>query len=124
MLIKIYADDGKEFKGESYNVLVSELNAYETEQRKKKEKEEAERKTREEKQKKLSQYRNTRLKEINDVLQKASEMVNTYEKETGGKLTYSYDYADGKFTVNDNTRNSIDFAWDNFFDDFFKALHK
>ena len=123
-LITIKADDGRLFSGNDYEALENEVNAYEADLKLKKQKEEAERKTREEKERELAQYRSTKLKEINDILQKASEMVDDYEKATGRKLTYTYDYIKGKFTVDDGTRNSIDFAWDNFFDDFFKALHK
>ena len=123
MLIKIYANDGKEFKGESYNVLVSELNAYETEQRKKKEKEEAERKTREEKQKKLSQLREKSLKEIDDATQKLNDLIDTYEKLSGRKVVYIYDYELKKYVATD-TRNTIDFAFDDIYSEFLKALRK
>lgn len=116
--MKIYSDDGKMFNS------VEECEAYETELAVKKQKEEAERKAKEEKDKQLELFRNTKLKEINEVLQKASEMVDDYKKATGRKLTYTYDYIKGKFTVNDGTRNSIDFAWNNPIDDFFKAIYK
>lgn len=114
--MKIYSDDGKMFNS------VDECNAYEADLALKKAKAEAERKKLEEEKKKLEQIRNTKLKDINDILQKASVMVSEYEKETGRKLTYSYNYKDSKFTVNDNTKNSIDFAWNNFFDDFLKCF--
>ena len=48
MLIKIYANDGKEFKGEDYSDLVNELKTYESEQALKKHKEEVERRKKEE----------------------------------------------------------------------------
>ena len=123
MRITITASDGKEFKGTDYQDLVNEVNAYESDLKLKKEKEEAERKAREEKQKKLAQHRVAKLKEINEVLSKAKDMVDEYEKETGNKLTYGYDYVNGKLVIKE-VRNTIDFAWDDFFYEVFRAIHK
>lgn len=123
MDITVRASDGKEFHGTNYDELVKEVNKYEAELKLRKEKEEANRKIREEKRKKLVQYRETRLKEINEVLAKAKVLVDEYEKETGNKLCYTYDYDKEQFGVTE-TRSSIDFAWNNFFDDFFRAFHR
>ena len=123
-IVKIYAEDGKEFSGTNYEALVKERNAYEANQKLKKEKEEAERKTREEKQKKLLQYRSTRLKEINDDLFKVVDKIREYEKETGYKVIYAYDYSIDKTVVKDTPNNSIDLAWYGFVDDFFNKIHK
>lgn len=123
MLIKIYANDGKEFKGGNYNILVNQLNAYESDQKLKKEKEESERKTREEKQKKLEIYRSAKLKEINEDISNVIDKIRNYEEETGYKIIYGLDYSTSKAVVKD-TIGSIDDAWDNILDDIFKAIRK
>lgn len=123
MDITIKASDGRQFHGTNYDELVKEVNKYEAELKQRKEKEEAERKIREERQKKLAQYRETRLKEINEVLAKAKVLIDEYEKETGKKLCYTYNYDKDQFGITE-TRNSIDFAWDNFFDDLFRAFRR
>ena len=112
-IIKIYAEDGKEFSGTNYDNLVRERNAYE-----------AERKTIEEKQKKLLQYRNTKLKEINEDISKVVDKIREYEEETGYKVIYAYDYSTDKTVVKDTPNSSIDLAWYGFVDDFFNKIHK
>jgi hypothetical protein len=121
MIIKIYANDGKEFKGNDYTSLVNELNAYEADQKLKKQKEEAERKVAEEKKMKLTQYRNTKLKEINDILQKSKVLVDDYEKTTGNKLIYTNDLSTGNIAIKE-VRNSIDYAWDDVIGEILKAF--
>ena len=123
MKITITASDGTEFKGTEYQDLVKEVNAYEADLKLKKEKEEAERKVREEKQKKLTQYRAAKLKEINEVISKAKVMIDEYEKETGKKLTYNYDYVNGKLVIKE-VRNNFDYALDGFFQDIYRDILK
>ena len=112
---KLFRVNGKIFYDEA------EANAYEAELKLKKEKEKAERKAAEEKQKKLAEYRETKLKEINDILQKSKVLVDDYEKTTGNKLIYTNDLTTGNIVIKE-VRNSIDYAWDNLFDDIFKAF--
>ena len=102
---------------------VEECEAYETELALKKQQKEAERKAKEEQEKKLKQYRSTRLKEINEDISKVMDKIRAYEKDTGYKVIYGFDYSTGKTVVQD-TRNSIDFAWDNIIDDIFRVIHK
>lgn len=114
--MRIFNDDmTMEFKN------ADELNAWEANDKLKKAKAEAERKAKEEAEKKLSEFSRAKMKEINDVLQKAKSLVDEYEKATGNKLIYSYDYVTESLNIKE-TRNSIDFAWDDFIDDFFKSI--
>ena len=121
-LITIKADDGRLFSGNDYEALENEVNAYEADLILQKQKEEAEKKAKEEKEKKLAQHRSTKLKEINELLQKSKDKIDEYEKETGNKLIYSVNYCDGKISVKE-VRNTLDMAWDNVIDEVFKAMH-
>lgn len=112
MLIKVYASDGKEFKGEDYNTLVKQVEDYEAEQKAKREKEEADRKAREEKQKRLIQFRTERLKDINAKAKELNDMVNDFEKATGRKLYYTLN--DEGLVVKERTTSTTDL-----FDDWF-----
>lgn len=111
---KLFRVNGKIFYSED------EANAHEADLKLKKDKEETERKIAEEKQKKLLQYRETKLKEINEMLQKSKSLVDDYEKTTGNKLIYTTDLSTGNLVIKE-FRNSIDYAWNNFFDDFYSA---
>lgn len=123
MEITIKASDGKIYKGstEAYGKLLSEVKVYEEELKVKREKEEAARKEKEEKQKKIALLREAKLKEINEIFNKAKTMIADYEKETGSKLVYGYDCVNGDMTVRE-VKNSLDFAWDNIVDDIFKSI--
>lgn len=99
MIITAY--DGKEFKGSNPHHLVDECNAYEANLRLQKEKDEAERKAKEENDKQLKQLRVKKLDEINNILHKANDMVIDYEKATGRKVIYAYDYASKSYMVTD-----------------------
>lgn len=120
-IIKIYAENGKEFSGTDYKALVEERDTYEADLKLKEAKAEAERKASEEKKKKLDQYRESKLKEINDILQKSKSLIDEYEKETGNKLIYGINYCGGGLNVKE-VKNSIDYAWDNLFDDIFRTI--
>jgi DNA gyrase/topoisomerase IV subunit A len=120
-IIKIYANDGKEFLGTNYNDLVKERNAYESDLALQKQKAEVERKAREEKEKKLAQYRNTKLQEINEDLSKVADKIKDYEKATGCKIIIEYDCT-GKM-ITEDTLNTLDFAWDNLLDDLVRHIH-
>lgn len=121
--ISIKTSDGKYLKGtiDNYAALVNELNAYEADLKLKKEKAEAERKAREEKQIQLTQYRAKYLKEIDEATQKLQELINTYEKLSGRKFVYTYDYDQKKYVASD-TRNSVDFAYDDLIDGLIRAI--
>lgn len=124
MIVKIYAYDGKEFSGKSYELLAKECTEYEETLRLKKQREEAERKDKEEKEKKLAQYRKVKIKEINDLLQRAVDTINEYEGKTGNKIIYDVvNCIDGSLVSVKETRNTLDFAWDNVIDEVFKAMH-
>lgn len=123
MIITITANDGKVFKGDDYLKLVDECKAYESELALKKAKEEEERKAKAEKEKKLSQFRATKLKDINNVLQKAKTMVDEFEKETGHKLTYDIDLTTGNVVIKE-VNNTLDFAFNDFYDDFLTLFSK
>ena len=123
MKITITASDGRTFTGTDFKTLEEECYCYEAELKSKKQKEEAERKEKEEKRKTLLQYRNTKLKEINEDLTKVVEKIRVYEKETGYKIIYSYDYSNGNTVAKDTPNNSIDLAWYSFADDFFNKLN-
>ena len=112
---KLFRVNGKIFYNED------EANAYEADLKLKKEKEEAERKAAEEKKKKLTQYRETKLKEINEAIKKAETLILDYEKETGSHLIYYKNYCGGD-TVVSEVRDSIDFAWDNVVDELLKCF--
>lgn len=114
--MRIYSDDGKLFN------TVEECNIYEVDLILQKAKKEAEKKEKEEKEKKLAQYKSEKLKEINELLQKSKDKIDEYEKETGNKLIYDVNYCDGRISVKE-TRNTLDFAWDNVIDEVFKAMH-
>jgi len=116
--MKIYSDDGRVFPS------VAECNAYESELKLKKLKEETERKTREEEQKNLAQYREVKLKEINDDLSVVVDKIRKYEKETGYKIIYGFDYPSQKTVVKDTLNNSIDFAWSTVYGDLISILRK
>ena len=116
--MKIYSDDGRVFGS------VDECNAYEVNLKLKKLEEETERKTREEKQKKLTQYREVKLKEINDDLSVVVDKIRKYEKETGYKIIYGFDYPSQKTVVKDTLNNSIDLGWYNIYDDILNSLKK
>ena len=116
--MKIYSDDGKVFSS------TDECNAYEAELASKKQKEEADRKVKEEKQKELAQYRITKLKEINEDLSKVTSKISEYEKKTGYKIIYGFDYGNGNTIAKDTPNNSIDFAWYNVIDEIFKEVRK
>lgn len=120
-VIKIYADDGREFSGTKYEALVKERNAYEADQKLKKEKEETERKAREEKRVQLTQYRAKYLKEIDEATQKLHDLIDTYEKLSGRKFVYTYDFEKKKYVASD-AKNSIDFAYDDLIDGIIKAI--
>lgn len=130
MKITIEANDGTKFNGTVYEDLIKEVNAYESELALKKAKEEEERKAKEEKERKLSQYRITKLKEINEALQKANEelhkandMVDEYETKTGNKLLYSTAITTGDITIKE-VNNTLDFAFNDFYDDFLTLFSK
>lgn len=123
MIIKIEAYDGKEFKGLDVDKLINECNAYEADLRLKKQKEEAERKARIEKEEKIKAYRESKLVEINNDLMKLTEKIKEYEKETGYKIIFGVDYTNGKTVVKD-MKNTLDNAWDNFFEDLYKIFGK
>jgi hypothetical protein len=114
--MKIYSDDGKLFN------TVEECNIYETDLILQKAKKEAEKKEKEEKEKKLAQYKSEKLKAINKLLQNAVDEIVDYENATGNKLIYDVNYCDGRISVKE-TRNTLDFAWDNVIDEVFKAMH-
>ena len=116
--MKICSDDGRVFPS------VAECNAYEVNLKLKKLEEETERKTREEEQKKLAQYREVKLKEINDDLSVVVDKIRRYEKETGYKVIYSYDSLNNKAVAKDTPNNSIDFAWDDWIYDLFNKMYK
>lgn len=73
--MRIYSDDGKEFKN------VAECNAYEAEQALKKQMEEAERKAK-------AKVKDDLLKEIGDILAKLNEKVSDYSKATNESLYF------------------------------------
>lgn len=73
--MRIYSDDGKEFKN------VAECNAYEAEQALKKQKEETERKAKEEAKEKA-------LKEVNDAIALLNQAKQKYEEKHTGKLYF------------------------------------
>jgi hypothetical protein len=114
--MKIYSDDGKLFN------TVEECNIYETDLILQKAKKEAEKKEKEEKQKQLELYNKVKIKEINELLQQVLDTINEYEKRTCNKLIYDIDCFDGRLSVKE-TRNTLDFAWDNVIDEVFKAMH-
>lgn len=123
--ITITASDGVKLEDtlDNYAALVNRLKKYEADLEAKKTKEEAERKKRAEVEASVRQYRETKLKEINDDLSKVSEKIDAYEKQTGYKIIYGIDYGTGKAVVQD-TRNSIDFAWDILYKDILDVIHK
>lgn len=104
MDITIKASDGKLFKGTNYLTLVAEVNAHESDLKLKKQRKEEEEKARAENLKKFKQYRESKLNEINDVLHKANDMIVEYEKNTGRKVAYGYDYAAKSFMVTDTIK--------------------
>jgi hypothetical protein len=120
--IKIYAVDGREFTGTNYEALVKERDAYEADLKLKKEKEEAERIMREKKQAQL-QYRAKYLKEIDEATQKVHNLIEDYEKLSGRKFVYTYDYDQKRYVASD-TKNSIDFAYDDLMSGLLKAIRE
>lgn len=123
--IRIKTSDGKYLTGtiDNYAGLVNELKTYEADLKLKKEKDEAERKRRAEVEASVKQYRDSKLKEINEYLEKVIEKIRAYEEETGYKIIYSYDYSNGNTVAKDTPNNSIDLAWYSFADDFFNKLN-
>lgn len=95
MVIKVYANDGAEFKGDDYTTLVTKMRAYEDDQKVKKEKEEAERKTREEKQKHLTQYKQKRLNEIGSKADELNELLKKYREDYKTSLYITYNLDNG-----------------------------
>lgn len=79
----IKASDGKVFYGmtDSYVSLLNDVKAYEANLKLKKEKEEADRKAKEE----VKEYR---YNQVLDKLESLNKVVESYEKETGDKLTF------------------------------------
>ena len=74
--------------------------------------EEDDKKKAEEERKRFEETEKALLAEINDVFNKLSNKVEAYEKATGKKLIYTYDYNNKTVKVVP-IRNTIDFAWDN-----------
>lgn len=89
MITKVYAYDGKEFSGKSYELLANECNAYEADLRLKKQKEEAERKAREEKAKERQQKKDLEFQEIQKQLNVLNNLVNDYGKRYNESIYYT-----------------------------------
>ena len=81
MVIKVYANDGKEFKGSDYTSLVTELKAYESDQKLKREKAEEERKVKEVNKQAL-------VKQIKQVSVELHSLLKQYEDQEGHSFTY------------------------------------
>lgn len=109
--MRIYSDDGKEFKN------VAECNAYEAEQVLKKQKEEAERKARikklEEERKVKAEAKEKAMKRVEDCVDLVNQAVEKYENETGEKLEYVT--LNGKLTTQKVTerynRSTVQTPW-------------
>lgn len=87
MLIKVYASDGKEFKGDDYKALVKEVEKYEAELKQKElEKQERLRKL-EEERKAREHAKEKAMKEVMDAVDLVNHAVEKYEKVTGEKLS-------------------------------------
>jgi DNA polymerase II small subunit/DNA polymerase delta subunit B len=107
--MKIYSDDGKEFKN------VQECNAYEADLKARREKEEAERKERqkkvEEERKRAKEIETSLLDEINGDYKKLSTKIKEFENKTGRKVIYTHDYVSGEGLLT-STKNTFDYTWD------------
>lgn len=110
-VIKITASDGKIFEGNisNYAEVVTRLTKYEEELRIKKEKAEAEAKLDKEKADKITEIRQTKLKEIQDDMNKLNNKIHKYEKETGYKLIYHFD---NSITAVKDTINPLSYSYD------------
>lgn len=104
--MKIYADDGKEFK------TVDECNAYEADIALKKAKEETERKAKEQMLKTLLEEINSDFKSINDKLKKYQEL--------GGDSLGFYYHHNGDITVDKLVKHYNHSRFDDNLDDFFR----
>jgi peptide subunit release factor RF-3 len=113
--MRIYSNDGKEFK------TVDECNVYEAELSSKKQKEEAEKKARirklEEERKEKVAVRERFMKSVNDAVELVNQAVEKYEKETGEKLEYVT--LNGKLTTQKATerynRSTVQTPWSPWF---------
>jgi|GEM_PF-2161013 len=108
-IIKIYANDGKEFEGTNYEDLIRQRDEYEAELEKKRlEREERLRKLQEEKQRK-AEAKERGMKWITDCVDLVNQAIEKYKQETG-------EMPDIKF-INDNGKLVIRKGkWDTMFD--------
>lgn len=117
--MKIYADDGREFKN------IDECNAYEADLRLKKEKAEVERIEKERKLQEASKYKQEKIDAINLDFKNIRKKVNECEDETGTKLEYCLD-PDGNFLVRERRCiqvGEVDVStWGSWIDEFLKSL--
>lgn len=121
MKITITASDGKEFKGENYELLAREVNAYETELTLRKQQEHEKQKKIEEERKRLEETEKRLLKELNDDYIALAKKVEEFEETTGKKLVYTYNHGTDKYTLKP-VRNTLDFAYDNGFQRLLRVL--
>jgi hypothetical protein len=121
--ITITASDGRVFTGTNYKALEDEINVYELELSQKKLEAAEIKRNKEEKQKELAQYKEKKLKELNDLTKTYSDIITEYEKKTGNKLYYSWDYEQQRYVIKE-TANTIDMAWDNLLEDILKVVRK
>lgn len=109
-IIKIYANDGKEFKGTNYEELVKQRNDYEAElERKRLEREERLRKLQEEKQKK-EEAKTKAMKWITDCVDLVNQAIEKYKQETGEMPNVKFINENGKLKVKDNTYSISNFG--------------
>jgi predicted transglutaminase-like cysteine proteinase len=116
--ITIIASNGEKFEGTDYQKVLNTVISYEKEL----DKQDAERKAREEKQKQLKQFKEQRLKEINQALNTTSILINDYEKEYGTKLHIALDLNTDKMSVQESKYPFE--SWDNTIRDIFKLIRK
>jgi len=99
MIIKVYASDGKEFKGEDYKALEKEVNAYESELKQKElERQERLRKLEEERKAKQDAKEKS-MKWITDCVDLVNQAIEKYKDSTGEKPDIEFVNENGKLVV-------------------------